>query len=217
MSHGFMKDASTFPDEEPHMLKGDSPPLRTSTPRTPSMDHPTQPPKGPILATLTLVELRELRRNAQQEEADLSYLRRLLQGRIDILRAEVGQRTGASLPCALGDANRRPTTLLERLPEILADGPSRIRSSARHVTLGTPRSEEYRRLADEMLGEVGLSDLAALTDDELGQAMRRLVGHEEQVSMRRARLQRAADGCSAEIARRYREGEARIDDLLCGG
>ena len=25
------------------------------------------------------------------------------------------------------------------------------------------------------------------------------------------------DGCSAEITRRYREGEARVDDLLSGG
>ena len=45
--------------------------------------------------------------------------------------------------------------------------PSRHRSSARHVTLGTPHSEEYRRLAEEMLAEVELSDLDARTDEEL--------------------------------------------------
>ena len=38
--------------------------------------------------------------------------------------------------------------------------------------------------------------------------------HEQQVSRRRQRLQRTADECSAEIARRYREGEAQVDDLL---
>jgi hypothetical protein len=27
-------------------------------------------------------------------------------------------------------------------------------------------------------------------------------------------IQRTADGCSAEIARRYREGEAQVEDLL---
>ncbi|WP_459171102.1 RsiG family protein, partial [Streptomyces scabiei] len=41
------------------------------------------------LSRLRLPELRALRRDAQRDEADLSYLRRLLQGRIDILCAEL--------------------------------------------------------------------------------------------------------------------------------
>ena len=45
--------------------------------------------------------------------------------------------------------------------------------------------------------------------------MARLVRYEQQVSRRRQGLQRTADDCSAEIARRYREGEAQVDDLLC--
>lgn len=104
--------------------------------------------------------------------------------------------------------------MVERLSEILADAPARHRSSARHVTLGTPHSEEYRRLAAEMLAEVELSDLRARTDLELNAAMARLVRYEQQVSRRRQRLQRTADDSSAEIARRYREGEAQVEDLL---
>lgn len=156
----------------------------------------------PELHALRLPELRTLRRSAQQDEADLSYVRRLLQGRIDILRAELARRTSPGSP------------LLDLLPEILTDGPSSHRSSARHVTLGAPRSEEYRRLAEEMLAEVELSDLTARTDDELHDAMGRLVRYEQQVSRSRHALQQTADGCSTEIARRYREGEARVDDLL---
>ena len=38
-------------------------------------------------------EVRSMRREAQQEEADLSYVRRMLQGRMDILRAERARRT----------------------------------------------------------------------------------------------------------------------------
>jgi hypothetical protein len=49
---------------------------------------------------------------------------------------------------------------------------------------------------------------------ELRVAMGRLTGCERKVSRRRQRLQRTADECSAEIARRYREGEAQVDDLL---
>jgi hypothetical protein len=104
--------------------------------------------------------------------------------------------------------------VVDRLSEILADPPSRRGSSARHVTLSTPHGEEYRRLASEMLDEVQLSDLDARTDEELHTAMGRLLGYEQQVSHRRRLLQRTADDCSAEIARRYREGEAQVDDLL---
>ncbi|MFI5756475.1 ABC transporter substrate-binding protein [Streptomyces sp. NPDC051569] len=159
-------------------------------------------PRPYDFGVLLLPELRALRRDSQRDEADLSYLRRLLQGRIDILRAELARRTAPETP------------VVDRLSEILADTPSRHRSSARHVTLSTPRSAEYRRLAAETLAEVELSDLQARTDDELHQAMGRLVGNEQQLSRRRHQLQRTADDCSAEIARRYREGEAQVDDLL---
>ncbi|MFB8352222.1 RsiG family protein [Streptomyces niveus] len=151
---------------------------------------------------LRLPELRALRRDATRDEADLSYLRRLLQGRIDILRAELARRSAPETP------------VVDRLSEILADTPSLHRSSARHVTLSTPRNEEFRLLAAEALAEVELSDLEARTDEELGAAMGRLVRHEQQISRRRHDLQRTADDCSAEIARRYREGEAQVDDLL---
>ncbi|MER6207831.1 MULTISPECIES: aerial mycelium formation protein [unclassified Streptomyces] len=169
------------------------------------VDSPLLPvdPPAPDLTVLRLPELRALRRDAQRDEADLSYVRRLLQGRIDILRAELARRSPAGA-----------ASVVDRLSEILADAPARHRSSARHVTLGTPHSEEYRLLAAEMLAEVELSDLEARTDLELTTAMGRLVRYEQQVSRRRQVLQHTADGCSAEIARRYREGEAQVDDLL---
>lgn len=174
-------------------------------------DSPLLPPEPPEhdLAALSLPELRTLRRDAQRDEADLSYVRRLLQGRIDILRAELARRSPGGAVMDVGEAS-----VVARLPEILTDAPARHRSSARHVTLGTPHGEEYRLLAAEMLAEVELSDLAARTDLELNTAMGRLVRYEQQVSGRRQRLQRTADESSGEIARRYREGEAQVEDLL---
>lgn len=160
------------------------------------------PPRPDDLGILGLPELRALRQGAQRDEADLSYVRRLLHGRIDILRAELGRRGGPQSP------------VVERLSEILADSPSTHRSSARHVTLSTPRSEQYRLLAADMLAEVELSDLGARTDEELHAGTDRLLAHEQQVSRQRQRLQRTADDCGTEIARRYREGEAQVDDLL---
>ncbi|MFI9305005.1 RsiG family protein [Streptomyces triculaminicus] len=162
---------------------------------------------GRRMNELSLAELRTMRREAQQEEADLSYVRRLLQGRIDILRAELARRAAPESPAV-------ERLLVDRLTEILSDGPSAQRSSARHVTLRTPHSEEHRRVVEDMLAEVGLSDLAARTDGELRDGMARLAGYERQVSLRRQGVQRTADDCSAEIARRYREGEAQVDDLL---
>lgn len=188
---------------------------RTGSPVTGSAVLSEQPAHD--LAALLLRELRELRRDAQQNEADLSYVRRLLQGRIDILRAEVARRKDPAAPGpeGKGPAGKSPEgPLVHRLSEILTDGPARHRSSARHVTLGTPHSVEVGLLATEMLAEVELSDLDARTDDELHTAMGRLVRYEQQVSRRRQQLQRTADDCSAEIARRYREGEAQVDDLL---
>ena len=41
------------------------------------------------LSSLDLDEVRARRREAEQEKADLSYVRRMLQGRMDILRAEL--------------------------------------------------------------------------------------------------------------------------------
>ncbi|MFE2967664.1 AmfC protein [Streptomyces sp. NPDC059340] len=200
-------------------------------------DSPLRPdPPAPELPLLRLPELRTLRRDAQRDEADLSYVRRLLQGRIDILRAELARRGGLRAPSAtsgsplvsgLGTSPGLRTavgrgagsgsggaSVVDRLAEILTDAPARHRSSARHVTVGTPYGEEYRRLAADMLAEVELSDLEARTDDELGAGMGRLVRYEQQVSRRRQHLQRTADDCSAEIARRYRDGEAQVDDLL---
>ncbi|MDF3300345.1 RsiG family protein [Streptomyces tropicalis] len=200
--------------------------------RTDSPWLPGDPPEHDLTVP-SLPELRTLRRQAQRDEADLSYVRRLLQGRIDILRAELARRGAAPAATAEPDAAgedtaaggrpgepgdtvpaAEPASVVEMLAEILRDAPARQRSSARHVTLGTPHSEEYRQLAAEMLGEVELSDLAARTDLELNAGMARLVRYERQVSRRRQRLQRTADDCSAEIARRYREGEAQVDDLL---
>ena len=133
---------------------------------------------------LRLPELRALRRDAQRDEADLSYVRRLLQGRIDILRAELARRGPAP------GSRRRTARSSTGCRRSCRTRPSRHRSSARHVTLGTPHSEEYRRLAAEMLAEVELSDLDARTDEELHAAMGRLVRYEQQVSRRRQLLQR---------------------------
>jgi len=160
------------------------------------------------IRALTLSRVRELMRDAQREENDLSYLRRLLQGRIDILRAELARRAGP-------DKASADSAVVGRLPEILSESRPPARG-ARHVNVQPPRTDRYRSWIEELLADVGLSDLAAHTDAELGEALEKLIAHEQDVSARRLRLQRTADDCAGEITRRYREGEAKVEDLLSG-
>jgi hypothetical protein len=71
----------------------------------------------PDLATLSDAELRDLIRSLLKEEQEVSYRRRLLHGRIDILRAELVSRLQQHVEkgeSPLADVD------LDRLTEILA-------------------------------------------------------------------------------------------------
>ncbi len=187
-----------------------------------AQDHDGRGPQGPgpgiepDLERLGLDQLRILRRETLEQEEDLSYLRRLLHGRMDILLAELDSRPDGGAARPEGPAEPAGA-LLERLSAILADAPSTVRRSARHVTLGPPRGQQSQLEADALMGDVQLADLAAHPAADLLAAVERLRAHEREVSGRRQRLLRTADGCNAEITRRYRDGEARVDDLLAGG
>ncbi len=156
------------------------------------------------LAQASLAEVRGLRSEAEQEEVDLSYIRRMVQGRMDIVRAEAQARGGADL-----------APLVERLAEILADEPrSPARGLGRHTTLEPTRADEHRRYVERLIGDADLSDVEARTPEQLAQTLEMLAGEEEKLSLKRREVQTVMDACSAEITRRYREGEADVADLL---
>jgi hypothetical protein len=158
------------------------------------------------LGALPLRELRGRRADALAEEADLSYLRRMLHGRIDIIAAELDRRR-------CGDTS----PLLAGLTAILADPPPARAASARHLRLDGPlrdRPGEYRAEVEERLSELALPDLAGCPEPALDATARALADCERELSGLRQRVQRAADDCAAELARRYRDGEAMVDDLL---
>ncbi len=69
----------------------------------------------PDLSTLTDDDLRETIRALEQEEDEISYRRRMLHGRIDILRAELVARLREQV--SAGEAQLAD---VERLSEILA-------------------------------------------------------------------------------------------------
>jgi hypothetical protein len=160
--------------------------------------------------TVPVEVLRERRQEALQEEADLSFLRRLLQGRIDIVRAELARRSGG----ATGGLEAGQDDMVARLPRILSDAPSERAKSVRHLTVRPSRMGEYRREFEAMLADVELSDVRARDDAELAVARATLEGYERQVSTYRRAVQQVTDRCGAELTRRYRDGNAKIDDLL---
>lgn len=158
------------------------------------------------LEALPLADIRERRREAEQEEVDLSYLRRVLQGRLDILRAELARRGGEE------------TDLIQALPRILADdpgsGPRGLRGLGRHAAAEPSRADAHRRHVESMIADVDLSNPQGHDDAELREILTRLEDEERRVSVQRRAVQSVMDALTAEVTRRYRDGDADPSDLL---
>ncbi len=156
------------------------------------------------LDRLDLPEVRARRDDAAQEETDLSYLRRLLHGRIDIVRAELRRReTGGA------------ESVVAQLASILADnavGPAM--GSGRHQNMEPSRAEAHRRHVEALVSDADLSDVSSLPDERLALALETYQAEEASVSARRRQVQVVMDLLNEQIAGRYRAGTASVDDLL---
>jgi hypothetical protein len=151
-----------------------------------------------------MTEVRRLRRVAEQEEVNLSYSRRLLQGRLDIVRRELQRR-----------AEHDGRSLADLLPEILAEkGRGPAHGLGRHQTVQPAAPEEYESWVNSLTPGVDLSAITALTDAKLEKAARALADAESGLSERRRGVQQVMDALAAELGRRYRDGEADVAALL---
>jgi hypothetical protein len=156
------------------------------------------------LGELELAEVRQRRDDAAQEETDLSYLRRLLHARIDIVRAEQRhRREGGSAPVVAE---------LARILAVNAVGPAT--GSGRHQRQQPSRAEAHRRHAEALVSDTGLSDVSSLSGAQLDDAVAAYCTEEESVSQRRREVQRVVDVLNAEIGSRYASGAASVDELL---
>ncbi|WP_132877164.1 aerial mycelium formation protein [Tamaricihabitans halophyticus] len=156
------------------------------------------------IAQLALTELRGRRDEAAQEEADLSYLRRMLHARIDIVLAEQQRR-------AEGGSH----TVVDQLVSILSDnavGPAM--GSGRHRLVEPSRAEAHRRHVEALVSDADLSNVGELSAEKLASALRTYRTEEESVSTRRREVQAVMDTLNAEIGERYRAGTASVDELL---
>ncbi len=154
------------------------------------------------LGGLELDDLRGRRREAEQEEADLSYVRRMLQGRMDNLRAELARRAGGGYK------------IVDHLSAVLADTGRSDHGLGRFLRVEPSRVDEHRRLVEQIIADVGVSDVEGLSDDDLRGALGRLEDFEHGISEDRRAVQAVMDKLTAEVAARYKSGSATVDDLL---
>ncbi|MDQ4009486.1 MAG: aerial mycelium formation protein [Actinomycetota bacterium] len=156
------------------------------------------------LSELALAEVRARRDDAAQEETDLSFLRRLLHARIDIVRAEQRRRSDGGSAPVVAD--------LARILSAHALGPAV--GSGRFQTLEPSRAQAHRRNIEALVSDVDLSDVGSLSGEQLNTTLQAYRTQEMSVSQRRREVQQVMDTFNAEIGARYASGAASVDDLL---
>lgn len=162
------------------------------------------------LRELPTDELRRRRDECEEEESGVSFARRVLQGRLDILRAEVLRRRDA------GQAEAE--TVLAALPDILGAEQSNTHPAHARATrfLVPPTVRYHRRDVDQILDEESVAGLQTRPLDELREIVERLAAKERELSDRRRALLDRIDALRDELLRRYKSGEAHVADVLAG-
>ncbi|MBI4729608.1 MAG: aerial mycelium formation protein [Acidobacteria bacterium] len=157
------------------------------------------------LGGISLPDLRSKRTECVEEETLLSYERRLLQGRLDILEAELRRRSG-----------EETGSIVERLAEILADEPRPSRGAFPQA-VALPSFDNPRRRVEKLVSDDTLASLPELPDDRVREIVEALRSAEQAVSEQRREVQRVLDEVTGEVGRRYKTGEADPTDVLSTG
>jgi hypothetical protein len=152
-------------------------------------------------------EVRALRDECVAVETGLSYLRRMVQGPLDIVSRDLVRREVG------GEPDR--AALIEELPGILADGPrppgnGRLSQTLEPVDIDPELAGEL----EVLVGGGAIADITSLSDRELIDLQDRLTDFEHRVSERRLAFFERIDALQAELTRRYKSGEASVDSLL---
>ncbi len=167
------------------------------------------------LPELPLEELRSRRARCQDAEEALSLQRRLAQGRLDIVQAELLRRAG-------GGTDSDVAALVDSLPDILTEhgdrhlGPGRLTSIETDTQALSEVFEEFSATLDEIVGAGRLSKLGDEDEATLHQMADKLDSVEREVSQQRHRLHTHIDKLQEEVVRRYKSGDATVDSLLKG-
>jgi hypothetical protein len=158
----------------------------------------------------SLVDIRAMRSRCEQVEAAVSFGRRVLHGRLDLLESDLDRRRAGKATDDLGD-------LVNRMPSILRDVHGRPASSQHRPVPAVPAEcvdERMVAVLDAVAGPATLSHLGELGDAELQRIAERLRELERQLSQARRSLHEVIDVLQQEISARYQRGEASVDSLL---
>jgi hypothetical protein len=160
------------------------------------------------LTARSMDDVRAMRAECQEVETGLSLLRRVVQGRLDIVGVELTRRSEGGDPGDLPD-------LIARLPEVLSER-TRAPGVGRLPQMMTPGEMPPALEAelDSIVSAGHLADLPSVTDADLRTMADRLAELEQRVSGHRQSLFERIDALQAEITRRYKTGEASVDTLL---
>jgi hypothetical protein len=155
----------------------------------------------------SLEQVRAKRAECQRVEVKLSYVRRLAQGRLDIVHAEMERRSGSQ--------SEDLAELVEHLTDVLSD---RVRApgTGRLPQLLAPdvESGDVTAELDAIAGVGRLGDLRSLGDQDLSGIAEQLSQLETRVSASRRALHERIDALQDEIVGRYKSGRASVDNLL---
>jgi hypothetical protein len=138
------------------------------------------------LEGMSLEDVRAMEHECAEIETELSYVRRLAQGRIDIIEAETDRRAAGG---SLGD-------LIAALPKILADDTPRPDPE-------TPAAEiDFKRGLERLVSDGTLANLPSLSDVELATTLEQLRALEHEVSENRTALHSVMDRLTHTLAER---------------
>jgi hypothetical protein len=158
------------------------------------IDEVLDPPFAEGLDDLPLDELRRRRGLADEVENELSYYRRLLHGRLDLIRFEQRRRAG-----------EEERELIDALVDVLSDAPSGGGRRASHILTDLPPLPDVgRREIDQVLGDDVLIRLDDASDDDLTESVRTLDEMVSEISVHRIEVQRVADLLAEAVDRRHR-------------
>jgi hypothetical protein len=157
---------------------------------------------------LTVADIRRMRAECQEAEGALSYLRRLIQGRMDIVHTYLERPDGAEAPDL--------SSVVDNLAGIMA-GSGRPSGPGRNPVLFSPDTDDMAAMTTELdaiLGADEIAQLATLDAGRLGELADRLRTLENRVSAERRGLHERIDTLQAELVERHKSGRASVDGLL---
>jgi hypothetical protein len=173
----------------------------TDTSQRRRLDRVLSPEYSAGVAVASTDDVRAMRQECSEIENEVSYVRRLAQARVEILKAELDRRAAGG---SVGD-------LIAALPKILA-GEGGPRTSAPNTRLPqqfAPSLDiKWNRGLERLVADDTLANLPTLSEEELHATLEQLRAFETEISETRRALHKVIDDFDLEIAMRRKLEQA---------